>query len=50
MGNDNLITTTMNLSKSILDETFKHWNEARTDDVELVKEIKRIIKDAQNYY
>jgi len=49
-NDDNLITTTLNLSKSILDEIFKHWHEAETDDIELVKEIKRVIKGAQNYY
>ena len=50
VNNDELITTTLDLSKCILDQTFKHWNKAETDDVELVKEIKRIIKGAQNYY
>ena len=49
-NNDELMAITLDISKCILDETFKHWNEARTDDVEFVKEIKRIIKGAQNYY
>ena len=48
--NDKLITSVIDISKSILDETFKHWYKAGTDDIELVKEIKRVIKGAQNYY
>ena len=49
-NNDELMNTTLDLSKCILDETFKHWHEAETDDIELVKEIKRVIQGAQNYY
>ena len=44
------MNTILDVSKCILDETFKHWNEAETDDIKLVKKIKRIIKGTQNYY
>ena len=46
--NDTLITSIIDISKCILDETFKHWYEAETDDIEL--EIKRVIQGTQNYY
>ena len=42
------MNTLLDVSKCILDETFKHWNEAETDDIEL--EIKRVIQGTQNYY
>ena len=50
MDNDSLINTTLDLSKCILDKSFKHWNEAETGDLDLINEIKRVITGAQNYY
>ena len=49
-NNDELMAITLDMSKCILDETIKHWHKAQTGDIELIKEIKRVIKGSQNYY